>query len=86
MMAEAGLSPGAVLIAATRDAARALGVGALRGSLEVGRVGDVLVLSKDPLEDVANLASIERVFVGGERVWPSPRAAESLPTPRSLHR
>jgi imidazolonepropionase-like amidohydrolase len=70
MMAEAGLPPSAVLVSATRDAARALGVGDSRGTVEVGKAGDLLVLSKDPLESVENLAAIETVYVNGERVWP----------------
>ena len=70
MMAAAGLPPSAVLVAATRNAARALGVETSRGSVEVGKAGDLLVLSKDPLENVGSLAAIERVFVGGEQVWP----------------
>lgn len=70
MLTEAGLSPAEVLVAATRDAARALGVYADRGTLELGKACDLVVLTEDPRADVAHLASVERVVVAGELVYP----------------
>ncbi|NIP81445.1 MAG: amidohydrolase family protein, partial [Gemmatimonadetes bacterium] len=51
-MADAGLSPAEVLVAATRDAARAMGREDDLGTLEPGKVADLLVLRADPLADV----------------------------------
>jgi imidazolonepropionase-like amidohydrolase len=65
-----GLSPRAALLAATRDAALAIG-GTAAGSLgriEAGRYADLVLLAKNPLEDVRNLASVEWVMQGG-KVW-----------------
>ena len=66
----AGLSPRAALLAATRDAALALGGNAARslGRIEAGRYADLVLLAKDPLEDVRNVASVEWVMKGG-KVW-----------------
>ncbi len=64
------LSPTAALLAATRDAAAAIGgeSGARIGTIETGRYADLVLLSKNPLENIANLEAVEWVMLGG-RVW-----------------
>jgi imidazolonepropionase-like amidohydrolase len=64
------LSPTAALLAATRDAALAIGgePARLSGTIEAGRYADLVLLSKNPLENIENLESVELVMVGG-RVW-----------------
>lgn len=64
------MSPTAALLAATRDAARAIGGEAAEmvGTIEPGRYADLVLLSKNPLEDIANLESVEWVMRGG-RLW-----------------
>lgn len=69
LLAEAGFTPADVLVAATRDAARALGVLDDRGTLERGKLADFLVLSADPLASVESLAAIDAVYVEGARVY-----------------
>ena len=68
-LAEAGLTPPEVLVAATRDAALALGVLDDRGTLERGKLADVVLLGRDPLRDVENFSAIELVLVGGVEVY-----------------
>ncbi|HWB41077.1 MAG TPA: amidohydrolase family protein [Gemmatimonadales bacterium] len=65
-----GLSPTAALLAATRDAARAIGgqPGRQVGTIQKGRYADLVLLAKNPLEDIANLEFVELVMVGG-KVW-----------------
>jgi len=65
-MQVAGLSAMQVLIAATRDAARALGRGDRLGTIEPGKAADLLVLSADPAADAVAFRQLELVVRGGE--------------------
>jgi imidazolonepropionase-like amidohydrolase len=56
-----GLSPMEAIIAATRTNARALGWGDQLGTLEPGRVADILVVEGDPLADISVLGKPERI-------------------------
>jgi imidazolonepropionase-like amidohydrolase len=65
-----GLSPTRALLAATRDAARAIGGDAGRqlGTIVAGHYADLVLVGKSPLENINNLESIEWVMRGG-RIW-----------------
>jgi len=65
LMAEAGLSPQAILAAATRGGAQVMGRESELGTLEKGKLADLLLLDADPLADIANLRRIDRVVKGG---------------------
>jgi imidazolonepropionase-like amidohydrolase len=64
------LTPTAALLAATRDAARAIGGEPARrlGTIETGRYVDLVLLSKNPLVDIDNLDSVEWIMKGGQ-LW-----------------
>lgn len=66
-MAEAGLSPMEVIVASTRNGARAMGREDF-GTLEPGMIANLVVLERDPLADVRNLRSVRLVVRGGE-IW-----------------
>ncbi|TVR65339.1 MAG: hypothetical protein EA422_04445 [Gemmatimonadales bacterium] len=61
----AGIPPEDLLRAATLNGARAMGMAEIMGSVEAGKVADLLVLRGDPLEDVANLNRSLRMVVRG---------------------
>jgi imidazolonepropionase-like amidohydrolase len=63
--AEAGLTPFASLEAATRNPAEYLGVLRDRGTLEVGKQADVVLLSGNPLTQIGNVRRVDGVMVGG---------------------
>ena len=61
----AGLSPLEVLRIATQEAAEAVGAEDELGTLEPGKLADLVLLDKNPLEDIKNTQSIWRVIKGG---------------------
>ncbi len=65
---EAGFTEAEALLAGTLDSARALGMGDELGSLEVGKLADVLVVEGDPLTDVGAIANVAEVFRDGRWV------------------
>ena len=64
LLAEAGIPPMDILVAATRNAAAVSGVDD-RGTVQAGRLADLLILDADPLADIGNLAKIQAVVKGG---------------------
>jgi len=65
LMVEAGLTPADALQAATLNAARMLGRDKESGSIEAGKVADLLILDANPLEEIANVRRIHRVVKAG---------------------
>ena len=72
------MAPAEVLRAATIDGAKIIGVDQDIGSLEPGKLADLLVLDANPLEDMRNTSTIRYVMKNGElyeadtlnQVWP----------------
>ncbi len=64
-MQEAGLEAADVLVMSTRNGARAMGRQQDIGTLEAGKVADFLVLTQDPLQDVAAFRSVTHVARSG---------------------
>jgi len=64
-MVEAGLTPYAVLQAATRNAAEYLGTAGEVGTIEAGKRADLVLLDANPLQTVANTSRIAGVMVRG---------------------
>jgi imidazolonepropionase-like amidohydrolase len=71
LMVRAGMTPREVLVAATRDAARVFSPEPGIGTIEPGKLADMLVLDADPLADVSSLQRIRLVVKGGVVLEPS---------------
>lgn len=69
LLADAGIPPLDVIQIATRNGAEALGLLAETGTVEPGKRADLLLLTADPLADIANTRQIAWVMLAGERVW-----------------
>ena len=67
MMAEAGLTPMQIIVSATKNPARYLGLKDL-GTLAPGHRADFIVLDADPLTDIRNVRKIAAVFISGNEV------------------
>ena len=67
-LAEAGLGAMEALKSATRVAAEALGVGDELGTIEVGKIADLVLLGGNPLENIENLRKTEMVILNGRLV------------------
>ena len=62
----AGLTPLEAIQAATLNAARCLGISDSYGTVETGKVADLVLLEADPLAAIANTQEIAAVVVGGK--------------------
>lgn len=65
LLVEAGLSPLAALQAATVTAAASLGQSDKLGTLEPGKLADIVVLEADPLADIQNARRVRTVLKAG---------------------
>ena len=64
-LVQAGLSPLEVLRIATQQAAEAVGAEDELGTLEPGKLADIVLLDENPLDDIRNTQSIWRTIKGG---------------------
>jgi imidazolonepropionase-like amidohydrolase len=64
-MLEAGMSPMQIIVAGTRNAARACNRLTDLGTLEAGKTADIIVVDGNPLDDIRNLSNVRLVVRGG---------------------
>ncbi len=62
------LSNQEVITTLTRNAAVYLGLGDELGTLESGKIADLILIDGDPLTDISDLTSVEVVIQGGRVV------------------
>jgi hypothetical protein len=82
-MAAGGMTPHEVLQVGTRDGAHALGMEHDLGSLEPGKLADLMVLDANPLEDIHNTEKIRYVMKNG-RLYEGDTLNELWPRTRPL--
>jgi imidazolonepropionase-like amidohydrolase len=67
-MQEAGMTPMQIIVAATRNGARSCDMESELGTLEAGKLADVLVVDGDPLADVQALTNARLVLREGKSI------------------
>lgn len=65
MMEQGGMSPMEALRTATMNPAKSLGFDRWIGSIEAGKLADLLVMDKNPLDNIRNTESIRYTMVNG---------------------
>ena len=60
-----GATPWQALVAATRNGAAVCGVGNELGTIEVGKLADLIVVGGNPLEDIQNVRQLKLVLKEG---------------------
>ncbi|MFM7428787.1 MAG: amidohydrolase family protein, partial [Flammeovirgaceae bacterium] len=86
MLREAGFHPLEVIRSATLNGAEALGVADKIGTVEAGKLADLIILDKNPLENLHNTNSVNKVMKNGrlydgntlDEVYPTVRKAPSF--------
>ncbi len=84
--ASGGATPREVLHAATAASSEIIGRAKEVGTLEAGKLADLVILEKDPLQDIRNTLSIREVMKNGrlyeadslDEIWPRQRALGPL--------
>jgi imidazolonepropionase-like amidohydrolase len=66
LMAEAGIRPTYIIVSATKNAAAVMGREKDTGTLERGKLADLVILDADPLADIRNTRRIHKVMKAGE--------------------
>ena len=66
-MAEAGFTPAEVIVASTRESAKVLRLDDL-GMVAAGKSADFIILDANPLDDIANMRRIAKVYIRGQEV------------------
>ena len=86
MLASGGMTPMEVLKCATVNGAHIVGRPAEIGSIEPGKLADLVIFDKSPLDDIHNTNTIHWVMKNGElfegdtldQVWPEEKKLETL--------
>jgi len=82
MLQSGGMTPWQALYSATMNGAESIGLEKQLGSLEPGKLADLLVLNSNPLDDIHNSRDLAYVIKNGvvysadtlDEVWPKPKS------------
>jgi imidazolonepropionase-like amidohydrolase len=68
LLTEIGMSNMEALQSATKTASEILRLDADLGTIETGKIADLVLLEKNPLDDIRNLTTVSRIFQSGKEV------------------
>lgn len=72
LMTEAGLTPLQALTVATKNSAKTLNIDKNFGTIEVGKIADLIILNDNPVENIKNTRNIFSVYKAGKEVSRGP--------------
>jgi hypothetical protein len=84
MLVEAGLTPLQAIQTASINVAQAWGKDKEYGSVEKGKVADLIIVRGDPLKNISDTQNVEMVFSDGKKVDTSYHADYKNPLPRPI--
>ena len=67
LMVQSGLTTMQVIQSFSKGASEALGIDKEFGTLAKGKAADLLVLEKNPLDNIANMRTIQTIYLGGKK-------------------
>ena len=67
LMVQSGMTPMQVIQSFSKGASEALGIDKDFGTLARGKAADLLVLEKNPLDNIANMRTIHTIYLGGKK-------------------
>ena len=70
LLTDAGIPTLDVLSLATRNGAETVRAEDMLGTIEPGKLADLVILRDSPIKDIRNTRSIEAVYKGGQRFEP----------------
>lgn len=68
LMNDFGMSPMEVVVASTKTAAEACDIAENYGTLEAGKMADMIVLNENPVDNIQTFRDVQDVFKHGEKV------------------
>ncbi len=68
LLVQVGFTPAEALLSATRISAEAIGLSDEIGTIEVGKVADLVAFAGDPTRDIGAVSRVVAVFQAGQRV------------------
>jgi len=70
LLVKAGLTPAEAIQVATRNGARYTRTSADRGSIETGKLADLVLVDGDPTRDIEDLRKVSAVITRGQLIYP----------------
>jgi imidazolonepropionase-like amidohydrolase len=67
LMVQSGMTPMQGIQSFSKNASEALGIDKEFGTLAKGKAADLLVLEKNPLENITNMRTIQAIYLGGKK-------------------